>query len=192
MRRVAPAAASPACRAPSSSAGASRLLKVDVIRTPRADARRERDGRALEQAGQSRTDSPQPTNQPLGQHCVRPSTRVPRSPPIVVRPACVCGVGRCARVGWTTQEARWSGRADLNGRPPAPKAGALPSCATPRRQHYPILTGRPQVLQHFATGFTALRAAWRGAPHPAARGSARAVVARHQHSPRRVPQASLG
>src|SRR6266853_4261432 len=25
-----------------------------------------------------------------------------------------------------------SGRADLNGRPPAPKAGALPSCATPR------------------------------------------------------------
>ena len=27
---------------------------------------------------------------------------------------------------------RVSGRADLNGRPPAPKAGALPSCATPR------------------------------------------------------------
>jgi hypothetical protein len=27
---------------------------------------------------------------------------------------------------------RISGRADLNGRPPAPKAGALPSCATPR------------------------------------------------------------
>jgi hypothetical protein len=27
---------------------------------------------------------------------------------------------------------RESGRADLNGRPPAPKAGALPSCATPR------------------------------------------------------------
>ena len=26
----------------------------------------------------------------------------------------------------------WSGRADLNGRPPAPKAGALPGCATPR------------------------------------------------------------
>ena len=26
-----------------------------------------------------------------------------------------------------------SGRADLNGRPPAPKAGALPGCATPRR-----------------------------------------------------------
>ena len=32
---------------------------------------------------------------------------------------------------------KWSGRADLNGRPPAPKAGALPGCATPRRG-YPI------------------------------------------------------
>jgi hypothetical protein len=28
---------------------------------------------------------------------------------------------------------RWSGRQDLNLRPPAPKAGALPSCATPRK-----------------------------------------------------------
>jgi hypothetical protein len=26
----------------------------------------------------------------------------------------------------------WSGREDLNLRPPAPKAGALPDCATPR------------------------------------------------------------
>jgi hypothetical protein len=26
----------------------------------------------------------------------------------------------------------WSGRQDLNLRPPAPKAGALPNCATPR------------------------------------------------------------
>ena len=26
----------------------------------------------------------------------------------------------------------WSGRPDLNRRPPAPKAGALPGCATPR------------------------------------------------------------
>ena len=31
---------------------------------------------------------------------------------------------------WRKRE--WSGRADLNGRPPAPKAGALPGCATPR------------------------------------------------------------
>ena len=28
---------------------------------------------------------------------------------------------------------RWSGRQDLNLRHPAPKAGALPNCATPRR-----------------------------------------------------------
>src|SRR5579859_4250410 len=27
----------------------------------------------------------------------------------------------------------WSGRADLNRGPPAPKAGALPGCATPRQ-----------------------------------------------------------
>jgi hypothetical protein len=27
---------------------------------------------------------------------------------------------------------KWSGRHDLNMRPPAPKAGALPNCATPR------------------------------------------------------------
>ena len=29
----------------------------------------------------------------------------------------------------------WSGREDSNLRPPAPKAGALPSCATPRPAH---------------------------------------------------------
>jgi hypothetical protein len=32
---------------------------------------------------------------------------------------------------WNQQE-DWSGRGDLNARPPAPKAGALPGCATPR------------------------------------------------------------
>ena len=29
---------------------------------------------------------------------------------------------------------RWSGRRDLNSGPPAPKAGALPGCATPRHE----------------------------------------------------------
>ena len=29
----------------------------------------------------------------------------------------------------------WSGREDLNLRPPAPHAGALPGCATPRIRH---------------------------------------------------------
>jgi site-specific DNA recombinase len=33
----------------------------------------------------------------------------------------------------------WSGREDLNLRPPAPKAGALPGCATPRHAHVRIL-----------------------------------------------------
>lgn len=28
---------------------------------------------------------------------------------------------------------KWSGRADLNRRPPVPKTGALPDCATPRK-----------------------------------------------------------
>jgi hypothetical protein len=36
---------------------------------------------------------------------------------------------------------KWSGRADLNGRPPAPKAGALPGCATPRRPYPTLLYG---------------------------------------------------
>src|SRR5205823_2095009 len=34
---------------------------------------------------------------------------------------------------------KWSGRLDSNQRPPAPKAGALPGCATPRllRSYHP-------------------------------------------------------
>jgi hypothetical protein len=35
--------------------------------------------------------------------------------------------------------ARWSGRLDSNQRPPAPKAGALPGCATPRLRNVPQL-----------------------------------------------------
>jgi len=31
-----------------------------------------------------------------------------------------------------TRKEKWSGRLDSNQRPPAPKAGALPGCATPR------------------------------------------------------------
>src|SRR6516164_8483742 len=34
--------------------------------------------------------------------------------------------------GKLTYSNHWSGREDLNLRPPAPKAGALPGCATPR------------------------------------------------------------
>src|ERR1039458_4848231 len=36
----------------------------------------------------------------------------------------------------------WSGRGDLNARPPAPKAGALPGCATPRLHSF-YITSQP-------------------------------------------------
>ncbi len=38
-----------------------------------------------------------------------------------------------------TREMFWSGRRDLNSGPPAPKAGALPGCATPRQCETSIL-----------------------------------------------------
>src|SRR5262249_12683623 len=44
--------------------------------------------------------------------------------------------GRTAYVAERTRKGKdWSGRLDLNQRPPAPHAGALPSCATPRPRH---------------------------------------------------------
>ncbi len=44
-------------------------------------------------------------------------------------------------------EERWSGRLDLNQRPPAPHAGALPGCATPRpwRGHFRLNLGYRQM-----------------------------------------------
>jgi hypothetical protein len=36
----------------------------------------------------------------------------------------------------------WSGREDLNHRPPAPKAGALPGCATSRQPRFPASAAR--------------------------------------------------
>jgi hypothetical protein len=52
---------------------------------------------------------------------------------------------------------RESGRADLNGRPPAPKAGALPGCATPRTisintRHWP-----PQPRVRYGAATTRVR-----------------------------------
>ena len=41
------------------------------------------------------------------------------------------------------EESRWSGRLDLNQRPPEPHSGALPDCATPRPAL--MLAGVPQV-----------------------------------------------
>src|SRR5258708_35609830 len=44
----------------------------------------------------------------------------------------------------------WSGREDLNLRPPAPKAGALPGCATPRQMNEAdIHSSRMLLLSHF-------------------------------------------
>ncbi len=37
---------------------------------------------------------------------------------------------------FATVNVGWSGREDLNLRHPAPKAGALPGCATPRRTYH--------------------------------------------------------
>ena len=45
---------------------------------------------------------------------------------------------------WNVRRRHWSGRLDLNQRPPAPKAGALPGCATPRLAS--IITISPSIL----------------------------------------------
>ncbi len=53
-----------------------------------------------------------------------------------VRARCRNPESRSARRGSSCRQGRdWSGREDLNLRPPAPKAGALPGCATPRPAH---------------------------------------------------------
>ena len=49
--------------------------------------------------------------------------------------------GRCSIHLSYGRRIRQSGRSDLNRGPPAPKAGALPNCATPRREQE-ILTDR--------------------------------------------------
>ena len=50
-----------------------------------------------------------------------------------------------------TQSVVWSGREDLNLRHPAPKAGALPGCATPRRALHFFILGEttPQFTDPF-------------------------------------------
>src|SRR5213594_2060242 len=42
------------------------------------------------------------------------------------------GTRHVPRPGTSPLDLDWSGRLDLNQRPPAPQAGALPGCATPR------------------------------------------------------------
>ena len=50
------------------------------------------------------------------------------------RISAVVSYQRKVKVQFLNPENIWSGREDLNLRPPAPKAGALPSCATPRHK----------------------------------------------------------
>lgn len=54
---------------------------------------------------------------------------------------------------------QWSGREDLNLRPPAPKAGALPGCATPRlhRRASSLYLRASLAYQHAGTPIPSLR-----------------------------------
>jgi hypothetical protein len=71
----------------------------------------------------------------------------------------------------------WSGREDSNLRPPAPKAGALPGCATSRQPHFPgsgresiayrprrlsVLAGLPKSKGAPANGFCTTLGTWPG------------------------------
>ena len=49
---------------------------------------------------------------------------------------CHLRLSSSGREAVVTQQKFWSGREDLNLRPPTPEAGALPDCATPRH-HFP-------------------------------------------------------
>ena len=59
-----------------------------------------------------------------------PRLRRPLLYPTELQAACRCGLLSSAASGCPSKS--WSGRPDLNWGPPAPKAGALPGCATPR------------------------------------------------------------
>src|ERR1035437_197773 len=56
---------------------------------------------------------------------------------------------------FSNQRLYWSGRGDLNARPPAPKAGALPGCATPRLYSFYTASGpgcsmlQPPLYQNY-------------------------------------------
>jgi hypothetical protein len=71
-----------------------------------------------------------------------------------------CGAGEGNRTpitsleGWSStielhpHAGVWSGREDLNLRPPAPKAGALPGCATPRPRPARSIPERGRYLEY--------------------------------------------
>jgi hypothetical protein len=79
-------------------------------------------------------------SQQIGCSCDRLSRGVSRpNCSGVRRPSRPCGA-RLRDGQALNQREVWSGRGDLNARPPAPKAGALPGCATPRQLTSLILT----------------------------------------------------
>jgi hypothetical protein len=51
-----------------------------------------------------------------------------------------CSIQLSYRRRYPGMRCQWSGREDLNLRPPAPKAGALPGCATPRLGVHSLFT----------------------------------------------------
>src|SRR3974390_61535 len=57
----------------------------------------------------------------------------------------------------STQARAWSGRPDLNRRPSAPKADALPDCATPRAKRLVTRAFLPAVRPHRKAKFRVLQ-----------------------------------
>ena len=61
--------------------------------------------------------------------------------------------------GVTFVREKWSGRPDLNRRPPVPQTGALPDCATPRRASESstgVLRARPRQPRSRSSSFDSL------------------------------------
>src|SRR5687767_1814769 len=80
---------------------------------------------------------PLPPPPPLHADTASPVASKPRrthftESPLTTRADEEPGLARILHFSRTRATGIWSGREDLNLRPPAPKAGALPGCATPR------------------------------------------------------------
>ena len=73
---------------------------------------------------------------------------------VAVKSRCVAEI---VKIAFIINKLCWSGREDSNLRPSAPKADALPGCATPRRSNFDCIADRfPSGLRdHPATSFDA-------------------------------------